>query len=77
MPVAAGTGEWVCGDWGVGLRGLGSGSAGLSLAGTAVSNPALGMDVLSFVSVTCRQVRGLCVGPITRTEDSYLDWSEI
>jgi hypothetical protein len=42
---------------------------GRSLTGIAVSNPAWGMDVCS----ECRVLsgRGLCVGLITRPEESY------
>jgi hypothetical protein len=47
--------------------------SGRSLAGIAVSNPAGDMDFSLSLSHTCCVLssRGLCVGPITRPEESF------
>ena len=58
IPVAERSNEWVCGR---------------SLAGIVRSNPVGGMDV-SLMSVVYCQVRGLCVEPIIRPEESYWLW---
>jgi hypothetical protein len=53
---------WVCGS---------------PLAETVVSYPAGDMDALSLVSVVCCQDRGLCVGLITRPEESHLQGTNL
>jgi hypothetical protein len=58
IPVAARSKGWVCGRW---------------VAGTAGSNPAG-----AWMSVSCEccvlSGRGLCVGLISRSEESYRVW---
>ena len=56
VPVAARSKAWVC---------------GCSLVGNAVSNPAGGMDVCLFCVLCTVRYRGLCIGLITRLEESY------
>jgi hypothetical protein len=58
IPVAARSKAWVCGR---------------SLAGTVGLNPARGMDVC-LLRVFVLSSRGLCVGLITRPEESYRLW---
>jgi len=55
IPVAALSKSWVC---------------GLSFAGIAGSNSAGFMDILSYDSCVLLS-RGLCAGPITRSEEFY------
>jgi hypothetical protein len=56
IPVAARSKAWICGR---------------SLAGIAVLNPARGLDVCVCCECCVLSGRGLCVGPITRPEESY------
>jgi hypothetical protein len=58
VPVAARSEAWVC---------------GCSLAGIVGSNPIGGHGCLSVVSCVLSG-RGLCVGLITRPEESYRVW---
>ena len=58
IPMAARSKLWVC---------------GLSFAGIAGSNPAGFMDILSCDSCVLLG-RGLCLGPITRSEEFYGLW---
>jgi len=60
VPETAQSQSWVCGRL---------------LAGIAVSNFFLGRGYFSLVSVVCCQAqRGICVGLITRPEESYQVW---
>jgi hypothetical protein len=59
MPVAARSKASVCGH---------------SLAGIAGLSPADGMDVSLFCERCILSGRGLCVGLITRLEESYRVW---
>jgi hypothetical protein len=58
IPLAARSEAWVCGR---------------SLAGIVGSNPVGGMDVC-VREWRVLSGRGLCVGPITRPEESYRVW---
>jgi len=58
-PVAARSKAWVC---------------GCSLPGMADSNPAGGMDVSLSCKFCVLLGRGLCVGLITRPEESWRVW---
>jgi hypothetical protein len=59
IPVAARSKAWVFGR---------------SLAGITGLNPAGGMDVSVFYECCMLSGRGLCVGLITRPEESYRVW---
>ena len=60
LPVATRSKAWVCGQ---------------SFGGITGSNPTGGHGCLSFASVVCCKVgRGLCVGLITRPDESYRVW---
>jgi hypothetical protein len=59
IPVSVWSKVWVCGR---------------SFAGIADSNPAGDIGRLSLVSVVVLLGRGLCVGLITRPDESYREW---